>query len=266
MEEVVKSITSKDMEGYLAERYHYPEWVFLSQVRSSTGSADRIADGMAFNMYRSTGYTIVGFEIKVSRSDWLSELKSMSKSNEIMSYCDTWYLVVSDVKIVQEGELPKNWGLLVLKDGKLIQKVRPIFQKSVDMPISFVASILRRSGDEVERIRTHYVKKEDIASEIEQAKKRGYEEARGYSGRQTEESLKTLRENVSEFEKASGTTLESWRGKEYSKSLGMYVKFALKLDDTTLEYGIRNIETSISSMKKAIEDMKKIKSNLGKTD
>jgi hypothetical protein len=25
---------------------------------------------------------------------------------------------------VQNGELPKNWGLLVLKDGKLAQKVR----------------------------------------------------------------------------------------------------------------------------------------------
>jgi hypothetical protein len=264
--ETNEKITAKDMENYLAQKYFCPEWVFLPQVRSSTGSANRIADGMAFNMYHSTGYDIIGFEIKVSRADWLSELKNMSKSNEIMEYCDKWFLVVPDSKIVQEGELPKNWGLLVLKDGKLVQKVRPVPQKNAPMPLSFIASILRRSGDEVTRIRNQYVKREDIAGEIEQARKRGYDDARGYNGKQTENSLKELRELVSEFEKASGTTLETWRGKEYAKSLGMYVKFAMELSDRTLEYDIRHIETAISSLQKALGDIKKVKSNLGKSE
>lgn len=259
MEEVKK--TAKDIEKCLAERYHNPEWVFLPQVRSSTGSADRIADGMAFNMYRSTGYEIIGFEIKVSRSDWLSELKSMSKSNEIMSYCDKWFLVVSDAKIVQDGELPKNWGLLVLKDGKLSQKVRPTPQQPVPMPLRFTASVLRRSGDEVERIRNQYVKRDDIEAEIEQARKNGYEDARGYNGRQTEENLKKIREQVAEFEKSSGLSLEEWRGKEFAKTLGVYVKMAMELNERTLEYEIRNIESAISSLEKAVIDIKKIKLN-----
>lgn len=252
------------MEKYLANRYHYPEWVFLSQVRSSTGSADRIADGIAFNMYRSTGYEIVGFEIKVSRSDWLSELKQMSKSNEIMSYCDKWYLVIPDAKIVQDGELPKNWGLLVLKEGSLVQKVRPTPQKPEPMPLAFIASILRRNGDVMKILENSYVKKESIHDEIEKARKRGYEDARGYNGRQTEEALKSLRENVLEFEKASGTSLESWRGKEYSKSLGMYVKLAMDLNDRTIEWDIKHIESAISSLQRAVVDIKKIKNNLGK--
>lgn len=262
--EEIKKVTAKDMEKHLAERYcDSRQWVFLTQVRSSTGGANRVADAMAFNMYASTGYEILGFEIKVSRSDWLSELKDMSKSNEIMSYCDKWYLVVADDKIVQDGELPKNWGLLILKNGKLLQKVRAIQRSTTPLPIEFTASILRRSGDEVTRIRGEYVKKEDIAAELEQAKKRGYEEARGYNGKQTENSLKELRELVSEFEKASGTKLENWRGKEYAKSLGMYVKFAMELTDRSLDYDIRHIEQAVSTLQRALVDVKKVKSLLG---
>lgn len=248
------------MEKHLSERYaDSRQWVFLTQVRSSTGGASRIADAMAFNMYGSTGYEIIGFEVKVSRSDFLSELKQMSKSDEIMSYCDKWFLVVSDADIVKDGELPKNWGLLVLKEGKLIQKIRPVPRKTVPMPLYFIASILRRSGDEVERIRSHYIKKEDIAGEIEIARKRGYEDARGYNGKQTEESLKKLREQVSEFEKASGFGFEEWRGKEYAKTMGMYVKFAMQLNENTIGYDIRQIESAIRSLQTALADVNKIK-------
>jgi len=262
--EAEPKITSKEMEKYLAERYcDSMQWVFLTQVRSSTGSAKRVADAMAFNMYGSTGYEILGFEIKVSRADFLSELKDMSKSNEIMEYCDKWYLVVPDATIVKDGELPKNWGLLMLKDGKLMQKVRATPTKTAQMPPHFIASILRRSGDEVTRIRNQHVRKEDIAGEIEEARKRGYEEARGYNGKQTENALKDLRELVSEFEKASGIPFENWRGKEYTKSLGMYVKVGMELTERTLEYDIRNIESAVSSLQRAVVEVKKIKGSLG---
>lgn len=258
-----KKVTAKDMEKYLAERYcDSRQWVFLTQVRASTGSANRIADAMAFNMYGSTGYEILGFEIKVSRSDFLNELKDMSKSDEIMSYCDKWYLVVPDASIVKDGELPKNWGLLVLKDGKLTQKVRAITTRKEPLPDYFIASILRRSGDEVERIRNQYIRKEDIAGQIEEARKRGYEDARGYNGKQTEEALKRLRETVQAFEEGSGIKLEEWRGKEYAKSVGMYVKVALELDERSLDYKIQSIEGAVKSLERAIIDVKKIKASL----
>lgn len=260
------STTAKEMEKYLAERYcDSRQWVFLTQVRSSTGSANRIADAMAFNMYGSTGYEVIGFEIKVSRSDFLSELKDMSKSNELMSYCDKWFLVVSDAEIVKDGELPKNWGLLVLKDGKLVQKVRAIATKTEPMPMHFIASVLRRSSDAVEQIRSTYIKREDVAAEIETARKRGYEDAQGYNAKQIEKSLKELRDLVNEFEEASGIKLESWRGKSYAKTLGMYVKYAMELNERTLEYDINNIQGAIKSLERALVDVKKIKSNIIKT-
>ncbi len=259
----VEKVTAKQMEKHLAERYYDSrQWVFLTQVRSSTGGANRVADAMAFNMYGSTGYEIVGFEIKVSRSDWLSELKDMSKSDEIMGYCDKWYLVVPDASIVQDGELPKNWGLLVLRDGKLAQRVRPTLKKSEPMPPHFIASLLRRSADEVTRVRNEHIKRDNIAGEIEEARKCGYEEGRGYSGKRTEEDLKRLREYVSEFEKASGISLAEWKGRDYAKSVGMYVKFALELDDHSLGYNIRAIENAIATLQAGVADINKVKKAL----
>lgn len=258
----VKKITAKEMESYLAVRYSNPEWVFLPQVRSSTGTANRIADGMAFNMYHSTGYEIIGFEIKVSRSDWLSELKDMSKSNEIMEYCDKWYLVVSDASIVKDGELPKNWGLLVLKDDKLVQKIRPTPQKTVQMPLPFVASLLRRSGDEIVRIRNQYIKREDIAGQLEEARKRGYEDASGWSGKRTKEELENLRGLVAEFEKSSGIKFDTWKGKQYGASLGLYVKFAMDIDENKLVYHIRSIESAITSLEGAKKEVIKIQKHV----
>lgn len=260
-----KKITAEDMERHLANKYLNPEWVFLKQVRSSTGSANRIADGMAFNMYQSTGYEILGFEIKVSRSDWLSELKHMGKSNEIMTYCDKWFLVVPDANIVKEGELPKNWGLLVLKDGELRQKVRPTPQKPEPIPLAFMASILRRNSNVMRALELSYVKRESIKAEIEQARKDGYESGRGYNGKRTEEELERVRGVLHAFEEASGIDLARWVGIPQARTIGKYVKLTMHLNENTIDYDIKRMEGTIKSISSAIADMKVIKNDLGKT-
>lgn len=221
---------------------------------------------MAFNMYGSTGYEILGFEIKISRSDWLNELKDMSKSDEIMSYCDKWYLVVPEEKIVQPGELPKNWGLLVLKGEKLVQKVRPMQNPTSPMPMHFIASILRKSGDEVSRIRNEHVRREDIKNEISEARKQGYEDARGYNGKRTEEELSKLRELVKIFEDASGIPFDTWRGKDNVQKIGKYVKLAMDITGDGIQYDLQRIESAARKLDGAVLAMKKIEKEFGKKD
>lgn len=255
--------TAADMEKFLSERYSHPyEWVFLTQVRNSTGSADRIADAMAFNMYQSTGYEILGFEIKVSRSDWLLELKHMSKSNDIFEYCDKWFLVVPDADIVKEGELPKNWGLLVLKGDKLVVKVRPTITPTKPMPDHFIASILRRGANEVEKIRSQYILKENIEGEIKKAEERGYERGQGYNGKQAQKNYDDLMEKIIAFEEASGMKLGLWQGKERMKKVGMYVKVALEMNSYSLDSSISNMESTIRTMKKGIAEIKKVQKEI----
>jgi hypothetical protein len=62
--------------------------------------------------------------VKVSRSDWLRELKDPSKAAEFIPYMNCWWLAVSDKRIVRPGELPDDWGLLALR-GEDMAVVKP---------------------------------------------------------------------------------------------------------------------------------------------
>lgn len=65
-----------------------------------------------------------GFEVKVSRADWLREARTEGRKSFLWRrYCSHWWLVVSDAGIVRDGELPDGWGLLVVsKAGTLRAK------------------------------------------------------------------------------------------------------------------------------------------------
>lgn len=76
----------------------------------------RVCDYMALDLYAGFGVDrgpyLHGHEVKVSRSDWLSELKDPEKAESFARYCDFWWLVVADKAMVKPGELPDGWGLL----------------------------------------------------------------------------------------------------------------------------------------------------------
>ena len=73
-------------------------------------------------LFSSRGYKITGFEIKVSRSDLLKELKSPEKAEEIFKYCDEWYLVVANNILKETDEVPDNWG--IMEKNKSFEKIK----------------------------------------------------------------------------------------------------------------------------------------------
>lgn len=101
-----------DLHEAVKASYPAPNYVYLQEVRDATGfDSVRSADALAIGMYRSCGRLIHGFEMKVSRSDWLRELKNAAKAESILRFCHHWSLIVPDASIVHDGELPPTWGL-----------------------------------------------------------------------------------------------------------------------------------------------------------
>lgn len=99
----------------LSKRYPAPGYTTMFEVRDATGfDATRSADALVLGMYKSRGMLLQGFEFKVSRSDWLCELKDPRKAETWMRYCHHWWLLTQDPGIVHPGELPPTWGLLKL--------------------------------------------------------------------------------------------------------------------------------------------------------
>ncbi|HYJ21079.1 MAG TPA: hypothetical protein VEW07_03530, partial [Solirubrobacterales bacterium] len=74
-----------------------PTAVIAPGVRSAAGfDARRTIDAVSLNLWPSRGMLLDGYEIKVSRSDWLRELKNPAKAEEFAGLVDRLWLVVSD--------------------------------------------------------------------------------------------------------------------------------------------------------------------------
>jgi hypothetical protein len=148
-------MTERDMLDLLYERYGFishnggvpkPRYVKAEHVRAQTGFERRTADFIAVDTWASGKAAIHGVEIKVSRSDWLRELKDAGKSAAFMSWCTHWWLAVADRAMVRDGELPPGWGLLApRKYGGHLQlaQVIPAPRRSVPpIPPESMASLL----------------------------------------------------------------------------------------------------------------------------
>jgi hypothetical protein len=95
------------------------EWAFMAQVRDEAGfDATRTLDALAMGLWKSRGFDLHGFEIKCSRSDYLSEIKNPAKAEVFGSRVDYFWIVVADPKIVKD-DLPYGWGLMAATAPKI---------------------------------------------------------------------------------------------------------------------------------------------------
>ena len=137
-----------------------PRYVVAEHVRNQCGfggywAADktplRTADAIVIDLWPSSGNAIHGFEVKVSRSDWLTELNDPTKAEAFRPFCHHWWLVVPDPTIVR-GDLPDGWGLLALgSDGKLRVRTRAPKRTPEPMSIGMTAALLRAAVKTAQR-------------------------------------------------------------------------------------------------------------------
>lgn len=90
------------------------EWFFLRELRLSTGrinsSAQRL-DAFALNCLPHLAMKRVCYEVKVSRADFLGELKHPLKRRVGMRYSNEFYFVVP-AGMLQHSEIPAECGLV----------------------------------------------------------------------------------------------------------------------------------------------------------
>jgi hypothetical protein len=157
---VVLKLTEADVLRRLARRYgeshgNGDRWAFATHVRCSAGFGQggliRTADAVAMDLWPSTGLEIHGHEVKVSRSDWLAELKQPTKCEPVRRYCDRWWLVVADRSIVKAGELPDGWGLMAVSGERVRVLVKAPKLKPEPIGRDFIAPLLRAAMKTVRR-------------------------------------------------------------------------------------------------------------------
>lgn len=143
------AMTEVDLTVALHARYREAygngrRYAVAAQVRSHAGfDARRTADFIAMDLWPSKGLALHGHEIKVSRADWLRELKDPSKAAEFTPYVNHWWVVIPDAAMVRAGELPGDWGLLAMRSGRLTVIRKAPRLEALPLPPTRLAALLR---------------------------------------------------------------------------------------------------------------------------
>lgn len=148
MSEQAIKIDTNHVRELLRKRYPSPEWSLMEEVAPATGGGTGYADAVAVNLWNSRGHSVQGFEIKVSRSDWLRELKKPAKAESVYQYCDFWW-IVAPKGVVLAGELPPTWGLLEVGPASIRMVTQGPKLESKPMTRAFFASLIRRSTENI---------------------------------------------------------------------------------------------------------------------
>ena len=214
----------------LSKKYPSPQYAFLTHVRNQTGWGNsgtvRTADALALGLWKSRGYNLEGFEIKDSRADWLNEWKNPAKADSLAKYCDYWWLVVSDSKIVSDDELPKNWGLKTIVKGHIVT-IKEARRNMMVEPMSrdFLCGFMRKMDENLSEIYTPTIEvekivKERVASQLSSAVENANYRVRDYD---------RLIENIRKFEEASGLKLMEELAWTWSRpeKIGEAVRFVM---------------------------------------
>jgi hypothetical protein len=192
----------------LLKKYPPGECVLLSEVSDTTGGRNNSCDFMVVNMWPSRGNSIIGFELKSYRSDWLRELKHPQKQETIFKYCDYFYLLTDKDNIAKIDEIPHSWGWIHF-DGKRLNKMKDAPKLNpVQVSRGFMCSMLRRASD-----KEGWIHKNELTDEIEkQSEIKKSDALREINVRLLK--LEQIAKDTREFENATGITVSnpvSWR-------------------------------------------------------
>ena len=198
-------------------------FAFMLNVRNGTGfqRREQYADAIAMELTPSRGLKINGFELKVSRNDWLKELKNPTKADWFYQHCDRWFLVVADKEIVKDGELPDTWGLIAPRgNGLSVIKAAPLNEDVKPVDRLWLASLLRSAIYASAR-----------PSELREARQEGYESGKAEAERWNEHhatELEIAKDAIKKFERESGVSITAWYQGGKPEEVGAALKLVLR--------------------------------------
>lgn len=147
----------------LKERHPIESWIFATEVNTSTGYSAQHQDGpggtrridaFAMSLWPSRNFKRVAYEIKVSRADWLNEIKNPMKRVQAWHLSNEFWFAVPD-GIVERGDWRRDMAgcglLIVRRDGsiEITNRNRASNRKHCfPMPIGFIASLMRCARDQ----------------------------------------------------------------------------------------------------------------------
>lgn len=151
MQDAIKAAILKRHQsfGFLRQdgKWGYHQLPVFFELRIGTGrtqGAEQRIDAFALHPYPSLGHHRTAYEIKVSRSDFLRELKKPNKRRAALRFSNEFYFIAPPA-IIHRSEVPLECGLIeVGTDGIGAVVVPAPCRDSMPPTWGFIASIIGR--------------------------------------------------------------------------------------------------------------------------
>jgi hypothetical protein len=250
------------------------EFAFLTHVRDEAGfEATRTIDALAMGLWKSRGFDLHAFEVKCSRSDYLSEIRNPAKAERFGERVDYFWMVVADPTIVRD-DLPHGWGLLAASaptedaEGRRVLGSLRVVKQAPRQELtreqrlitrSWLVSLLRSAGA-VPGERA--VEPEEIRTAVDEA----WKAARAQGERQQaglQQRVETLTEQIQRerevrrtFEVHSGISLDGYRehGLGRAERTGDLVRAALRGGEA-LRQAAHSLERAEADLRRMADTM-----------
>ena len=146
-------ITAQDIRAALRKRYsnkrfQSARYIIADEVRVGLGftywgdNNGRMIDALVIDTYKE--YRRTAFEIKVSRSDFLSDLQDEDKHGPALALCHDFYWIAPK-GMIHPDEIPAGMGLMEVDDkGRTRIKVKSDYNSQSGIDEEFAYSIMRR--------------------------------------------------------------------------------------------------------------------------
>lgn len=149
-------LTAKEVLIALKKRHKdKSQYAFFEELRCGTGyshykignhtiNPEQRFDVFVLDLYPSNKHLRTVYEIKVSRSDFLHEIKNPEKRKTALLFSNQFYFVVP-TGLVKKEEIPNECGLIYVSEnlGTRIMKEAPM-RNSIEPSWNFLATIARR--------------------------------------------------------------------------------------------------------------------------
>lgn len=143
----------------LASRHRWPEWVFMPEVslpvpvpqgsyRPAHNKSHRV-DALAVSIYESSGYARVGYEVKVTRADFQTEMCRPEKTQASAMWCSEFYFACPK-GVLEPKDVPDPYGLVIINPRGSTRRVKRSTIESRPPTWGAVAYLIHRIVDETQ--------------------------------------------------------------------------------------------------------------------
>lgn len=214
----------------------------------------RRADGVSLDLWQSRGHLLQGYEIKVSRADWLHELNHPEKADGMVRRCDHFWLVTAP-GVLKPGELPEQWGLLLWKGKRrhlVAEKEAPRLDRSA-IATDLLVSMLRRVRNEGYDLAAKA--REEERGRMEERGELDFEGERRRADR-AEQDAEQLRRAFTTFKEHSQIDFLSWSPREEDLAIMGKLVHALRVPAARerLLRSVQHVESQAVDFRKAMKE------------